>query len=473
MVALSMVFLLGFAGFVIDVGRVYISYNELQASTNAAALAGAQALPSSSAAAVATSFSGVSGNLNAQSNLQNVAMVTGYPAVWCSTSSALSGIACGAPALANAVRVKQQVTVPLTFLALVGTSSLTVTATATAAAKGATSAPYHVAILVDTTASMNDTDSDSNCSSTRLSCALAGVQTLLGELSPCSASLSSCGTITANLNGGGGTVPNAVDSVSLFAFPPVLTTTAKADYNGGTLTTEAYATPFPTTTSTYQIVNFSSDYRGSDSATSLAGSSNIVEAVGTSKSTGNMQAKGGFGTFYAQAIYQAQSALASAAATNTQNVLIILSDGDATSKPADLPGASTTTSTYPSAFYQCQQAIAAAQAATAAGTRVYTVAYGAEASGCFSDNTRCGGTGALGTNGDCVPTGYPTVPSITPCTTMQQMASNATTFFSDYTATGSSGSCVSASRPTSSLNEIFTEIGGDLTNARLVPNNTQ
>jgi hypothetical protein len=467
-----MVFLLAFAGFVIDAGRLYISYNELQSSTNAAALAGAQALPSSSAAAVATSFSGVSGALNAKPNLPNVTMASGYPDTWCdSTSPLLTGIACGTPALANAIRVKQQVTVPLTFLRLVGIGSFTITATATAAAKGSTNGPFNVAILVDTTDSMSDTDSDSNCASTRLNCALAGVQTLLNELSPCSASLSSCGAITANASGGGGNVAKAVDKVSLFAFPAVSTTSAKADYNGGTLTTEAYATPFPAT-STYQIVNFSSDYRSSDSAASLYGSSNLAEAVGTSKSKGNMQAKGGYGTYYAQAIYQAQAALAAAASANTQNVLIILSDGNATSKPGDIPGASTTKPTYPSAFYQCQQAIAAAKAATAAGTWVYAVAYGAEASGCLSDNTACGGSGALGTDGDCVPKGFATAPAITPCTTMQGMASDATKFFSDYKATGSSGTCVAASRPTSSLNQIFTDIGGDLTLARLIPNGT-
>jgi hypothetical protein len=471
LVAVSLVVLLGFTGFVIDAGRVYVSYNELQASTNAAALAGAQALPSSSAAAVATSFSGVSGALNAKPNLPNVTMASGYPHIWCSSNTAfgLLGIACGAPAGANAIAVKQQVTVPLTFLRLVRTGSLTITATATAAAKGSTNGPFNVAILVDTTDSMTDTDRDSNCASTRLNCALAGVQTLLNELSPCSASVSSCGAITANASGGGGNVAKAVDKVSLFAFPAVSTTSAKADYNGGTLTTKAYATPFPAT-STYQIVNFSSDYRSSDSATSLYGSSNLAEAVGTSKSTGKMQAKGGYGTYYAQAIYQAQAALAAAASASTQNVLIILSDGNATAKPADVPGASTTKSTYPSAFYQCQQAIAAAQAATAAGTWVYAVAYGAEASGCLSDNTACGGT--LGTDGDCVPKGFATVPSITPCTTMQRMASDATRFFSDYTATGSSASCIAASRPTSSLNQIFTDIGGDLTLARLIPNGT-
>jgi hypothetical protein len=55
---------------------------------------------------------------------------------------------------------------------------------------------------------------------------------------------------------------------------------------------------------------------------------------------------------------------------------------------------------------------------------------------------------------------------------MQQIASNPLNFFSDYTATGGTSSCISAARPTSNLNEIFTEIAQDLTVSRLIPNNT-
>jgi hypothetical protein len=55
---------------------------------------------------------------------------------------------------------------------------------------------------------------------------------------------------------------------------------------------------------------------------------------------------------------------------------------------------------------------------------------------------------------------------------MQQIASSATSFFSDYTATGGSSNCVSASRPTTNLNQIFTEVAGDFTTPRLIPNDT-
>jgi hypothetical protein len=51
------------------------------------------------------------------------------------------------------------------------------------------------------------------------------------------------------------------------------------------------------------------------------------------------------------------------------------------------------------------------------------------------------------------------------------VASSSQNFFSDYTASGGSNSCVSAARPASNLNEIFKEIGQSLTVARLIPNN--
>ena len=78
-----------------------------------------------------------------------------------------------------------------------------------------------------------------------------------------------------------GNVSNSVDRVSLLTFPPVLATTVANEYNCGSSgpSTSAYALPL-LLTSTYQVVDFSSDYRVSDSATALNTSSNIVKAVG-------------------------------------------------------------------------------------------------------------------------------------------------------------------------------------------------
>jgi hypothetical protein len=165
-----------------------------------------------------------------------------------------------------------------------------------------------------------------------------------------------------------------------------------------------------------------------------------------------MSNPGGEGTYYAGAIYAAQSALIAEQAANpgSQNVLILLSDGDAgTTDSGAMGSASTTSGTYPSTKNQCAQAVTAAKAAATAGTRVYGVAYGAEASGCGTDS-----------------------PSITPCQTMQQISSASQNFYSDYTAKGSDSTCISASQPTSNLNQIFTDIGNDLTVSRLIPNGT-
>jgi len=451
--ALFVPVLFGMAALTVDYGLVYVYNSQLNASTQAATIAGAYAmsLPGATLAsttAAVTAYSGATGNKNADADLPSASLVSGYPKLSClNTLVSVYGIQCWGPSSSNALVVKQQATAPLLFLRVFGFSSVTLTATATAAMRGASAGPFNVAIIVDSTKSMTDTDSSTTCDNTRLSCALSGVQLLLQSLSPCLPTESSCGTAS------GGNVANSVDRVSLWTFPAVTTATVADDYTCPTTTptTAAYATPFPAT-STYQIVNFSSDYRTSDGATSLNSSSNIVKAAGGKSGCAGLIAKGGFGTYYAQVIYAAQAALVNEQSSfpTSQNVIILLSDGDASATSSDMPGASTTSGVYISTKQECHQAITAAGAAATAGTRVYAVAYGAEASGCTTD----------------------TSPTITPCQTMQQIASSPSYFFSDYTATGGSSSCISAAQPATSLGQIFQAIAMDLTDAKLIPNNT-
>jgi len=462
-VTLSLTLVLGLTAMVFDMGVIYHDQSALTASTQAAALAGAEAMSqagatTASVTTVVTSYSSVAGDQNASTFLSGASLVTGYPMFPClSTLTSTFGTACYGPSNSNAIVVRQKVSVPLFFLRIFGSASVELNSTATASMRGATTSPFNVAIIVDTTRSMTDTDTDSNCNNTRISCALAGVQVLLNSLSPCSQVLTSCGSVT------GGNVANSVDRVSLLAFPPVTTVSIVNDLNclGVLPTTSAYANPL-LATSTYQIVNFSSDYRNSDTASSLNTSSNLVKAVKGTAGTPCLGVKGGFGTYYAQAINAAQAALVAEQTSfpTSQNVMIILSDGDATATctvavggictAGDMPGASTTSGTYMSTLQQCHQAVTAAQNAATAGTRVYTVAYGAEASGCATD----------------------TAPAITPCQTMERMASSPGYFFSDYTATGGSSSCVSASQPVTNLSQIFQVIAGDLTVSKLIPNGT-
>jgi len=345
-----------------------------------------------------------------------------------------------------------------------------------------------VEVILDTTASMNDTDTDSQCNASRISCALQGVQILLSTLSPCAAGLTSCGSVStssvavpapATGNETAYNVPNPVDEVGLMVFPGLTTSTeevaddltcpptnpAITSYNGffdyhnctgsgdpaacctgsGSGTCNSTVTP-----PVYEIVPLSSNYRTSDTS-AVNTAANVVIAGGGGSNCG-VAAPGGEGTFYAGVIDAAQANLVANTRPNTKNVIILISDGAAnatSSKGMEYP------TTKPSWAYplanQCQQAVTRAQAAAAAGTIIYSVAYGAEAG-----TSQCNDTS----------------PTMTPCETMQGIASAPQNFFSDYTAKGSDSSCISASSPTSNLNQIFTQIAQDLTISRLIPNNT-
>ena len=458
--AMVVVGLLAVTALSVSIDRVYIAYTELQNSTNAAALAGAQQLPNSTATTAATNYSAEVGGQNLYGNLQNVTMVSGWPKLECLTTLSNEGMSCVAPANANAIQVKQQVSVPILFTGIFGHSvTTTLTATATAAMRGAQPNPFNIAIIIDATKSMGDTDSDSQCNSSRMACALAGIKILAEDMSPCSPNSTTCGSTTSG-SYGSANVAGSVDRVSLFSFPNVTTATAPDYYgcNGTNPTKEPYTfppagassyTPLGSPAATYEMVGYSSDYKLADTSSTLNTASNFSKAIGAGISTCKpMSNPGGEGTYYAGAIYAAQSSLVAeqGAFPGSQSVIILLSDGDASSSDMGSAGSS---GSYPSTKNQCAQAITAAQAATTAGTRVYAVAYGAESSGCSTDN-----------------------PSITPCQTMQQIASASQYFFSDYTATGGTNSCISASQPTTNLNQIFTDIAADLTSSRLIPNGT-
>jgi hypothetical protein len=127
---------------------------------------------------------------------------------------------------------------------------------------------------------------------------------------------------------------------------------------------------------------------------------------------------------------------------------------------------------YPDWFDQCQQAIIAANYASSAGTRNYSVAYGSEASGC--------GTGwDIGlTDITLVATGNYTAGSLgsgssdLPCTTMEDIASSWDYFYSDNQQTGNVNlGCTDDNHTTTSLKSIFNAIAATFTTPRLLPNN--
>jgi Flp pilus assembly protein TadG len=228
MAATTMVALFGFTAISVDAGYAYMTYNKLQASTEAAALAGAKDIGvGGSPIATANTYSAITGGKNAIPGI-TATMVSGYPALQCFSGAVSKGLACTTNQTpgtsANGILVQQTATVPLIFSKVIGISSMTMTANATALAGGQALPPLNVAFVLDTTVSMGF--SDSACGKTRLACAVQGFQTLLGELWPCKYGQTCNGT-------------DPVDLATVVQFPPV----QAAPSNGacGSLTAAEYA----------------------------------------------------------------------------------------------------------------------------------------------------------------------------------------------------------------------------------------
>ena len=508
-VVLLFALLLGMGGLVVDLGRAYISYRELQASTDAAALAAAAQLPitasnksSNALTLAATKYSSVSGNYNAFGNLNSPLATTGAAITVTPGCVTVGGtLGCSTALLANAVQVTQTVTIPtyfikmLSVLGIQSAKTLTLSATSTAQMRGSQRGPYDVALVVDTTNSMHNPDGGKNCSGSRIQCAEQGAQILLSELSPCLPG-AACGSATD------GNVTHPVDEVSLFTFPaqtPGTQLTIDESYNTNTSTSCTgrnanpgcpSVVPYPDTialtsslplsaanlntlVSEYQVAPLTSNYRSSDAAATGANplttsttvsstSPSIVNAVGGDSYFGGtsetgMMALGGVSTFYAGALFTAAQYLNANARANATNVIIILSDGDANGGQFANTGSTNLNSNgnYPSSKDQCLQAITIANNFKSANqnNRIYVVGYGVASGGCSTDS------GAK-YNGA----------SISACSTLLAMATPG-----DFFVDGSSTSCPGATSVTedgvaNTIGAIFTAIVDDLTIPRLLPN---
>ena len=195
----------------------------------------------------------------------------------------------------------------------------------------------------------------------------------------------------------------------------------------------------------YTILGLAKDFKASDSSSSLSATSNVVRAVGGGGSSCNagLSAVGGYGTYYADALTTAQSNLTTTGRSGVQKVIILLSDGDANASSSNMPTGK--------ANNQCHEAVSAAQAATTAGTWVYTIAYGASTSS----------TGSCSTD---------TTSHISACSALSQMASSSKFFYSDNS--GGTGGCSSSGQSASELVSIFKNIGSSFGAPRLLPDNT-
>ncbi len=552
MVIISVMAILTLAVSSADIGHVYYAYRQLVSSTNEATLAGAQAMSdalnstSSSGAytaavtAAVKQYSSMTGKLNASNFLTNDAIATQTLLCVNTMTVAPFSVECQLPPGGtigyNAITVTQTATVPLWFGGLVGMRSMNLAATATAAMKGAANTPYNLAVIMDTTNSMANTiPRDTFCTTSQISCAVQGLQTMLGLMSPC-AQNTTCTSTTPY-----------VDDVALFVFPAIAANSSNNNYNSDYCGSGVHSVPYnfvnvtpgwvdPATNlqdgldmegsksnpnsnaGAYGIIPFNTIYKANDTA-GLTLSSALAEAVAASGSgCSGLSAPGGQETYYAQVIYTAQEALAVQQASNptSKNIMIILSDGDATAcavnaNPAAgcgcnsapqivadnnptcalavktagncLNGTGTSVTnpaatvngvsygynspTYPSALGECGQAVQAAQLATKAGTMVYTIGFGSETSGCASDGTFTASITSTTDGAEAWPGG--SNPG-TPCNAIAAMASNPNTFYSD-----DSGGCpalTNANKDFTSLVGIFDAITTGLTSPRLIPNGT-
>ncbi len=466
-VAVSLPVLFGATTLAIDFGYYLDVQQKLQASTDAAALAGAQGLSDGTFAAKANLYS-ASASAGGINTIPGVTVAAPTIAATCSKTMKSAGIGCFANASAsapcnttgcNVISVTQKATVPLIFGSAIGLKPLPVSATAYASAAGGNPPSLNVMVILDTTGSMSD--NDPNCtigphgaSVTRLACAENGLQSILNSLYP------------------------SIDYIGLEVFPGVTSASAVDDTNcKGTPTTVEYGIPGfsgSSPTDTYTIVGLSSNcsssgtcYRTSNSSKTLNSNSPLVGAAGSGSTSACLQNPAGDHTYYADAINQAQSNLAAfntslgSAGANSQNVIIVLSDGEANATysktgHSDIVQAESTD--------ECQRGIVAANAAKSAGTWVYTVAYGSStttgsSSDCTTDTSNLSPVNQSGISAYC---------------TMAEMASSPTsnqTFFYSDVKPPSSCPGISWTLPENSPNisAAFQDIAQGLASTRLIP----
>jgi Putative Flp pilus-assembly TadE/G-like/von Willebrand factor type A domain len=276
-VVLFLVVLLGIAALVLDVGHAYLVQRRLQASADAAALAGADGLPTVAAATALANQYGAGGN-NVPSGVDNVQMSV-------STSCISSAPGCSP---ANAVSVTESATVPTIFAKVLGIGSLKVHAAATACSPCA-SRPLDIMLVLDRTGSMctTDTGADDHPQCTDMANARDGLLAFLGIMDP------------------------SIDHIGFAVLPPASSTSSACPYTAG-----AYTSP----NDHYVLVPLTSDYA------SLTTAINCVQPNGT--------------TSYANALESAQAELAKDGRPGVQKVIVFMSDGAANTGPTSYPQSS-------------------------------------------------------------------------------------------------------------------------------------
>ena len=316
-VVIAFVVLVGMIGIVIDIGYAYKTQRDLQAAADAAALAGAQQLPDSTAAkTTATQYGASSAGGN---------KITKVPVTETITTSCISSIPGCNPV--NSVAVTETADVPTFFAKVFGLNSFSVHVKATACSPCG-SKPVDVMLVVDRTGSMcQDSAGNNDPACTDLNNAKAGVRTFLSFFDP------------------------TIAYVGLAVLPPATSVTNRC----ATPATGNYNSP----TAAYTIVPMSHDYKNADG--SLNNSSNLLSTLNCIQGAGS--------TSYSNAIESAQAELDAHGRPKVPDVIVFMSDGAANTGPTYYA----TTSPYRT--QPCHQGITSSNIEKAKGTTVYSIGY--------------------------------------------------------------------------------------------------
>ena len=325
LVVVMLVVLLGFAALVIDVGYAYYAHRQLQASADAAALAGAQELPDPARAEqIAREYSSSAGSKNEHHDIPDVTTTV--------TTKCIGSIPGCDPV--NAVVVLEKAPAKTFFAGLFGIDSIKITARSTACSPCGVK-PLDIMMVLDRTGSMCQTSSGANDPAcTDLNNAREGMKTFLTYLEP------------------------TTQWVGLTVLPPATSTSASA----------RCATPsesnYNSTSAAYNIVSLSNNYS----------TNRVLNTSSTLVSTINCQ-KGSGRTAYANALEAAQKELETKGRAGVKDVIIFLSDGAANIGPTYY----STTSPY--RRQPCRQGVNSAATIKAKGTLIYSIGYDLDALG--------------------------------------------------------------------------------------------
>ena len=328
LIALFMVILLVMLGAVIDLGNAYRAQQQLQASADAAATAGAGQLSMSfppvtgTAISTAQAYGSEPGGKNP---------ITGVPAAGVTESTTTSCVTqttfrC---VNANTVTVNESAKVPTSFLSLVGINTITVSVHSQACSPCGT-LPLDIMLVVDRTGSMADMGGSTNGLDKMENLKQGLLQGFLPTLDP------------------------SEDNVGLTLLPPDKSGTSD-------VCSKQDGSSYNLTNATYTVVPLSNNYM--DMSGNLISNSPLVSDISCLQPGGS--------TDYANALEAAQAELQKDGRPGVQKVIVLLSDGAANTgqncddNPSD-----------PHCTQPCNTAMRDASSYQAQGVLMYSVLYG-------------------------------------------------------------------------------------------------